>query len=123
VSDASPHVPRQRRESVRARVRVPVTVTTGGERLSGSTHDLSEGGAACALEARGAPPPVGTGLEVELALDRGRAWFSGVVLEAVVRPRAWVLTLRFVDPAERDQDLVRHHVFTALRRDRSRGFG
>jgi c-di-GMP-binding flagellar brake protein YcgR len=113
-------VPEQRRSSVRARVQVPVTVLIEGERLRGTTIDLSEGGAACALPASGSPPAVGAVLEVTLQLDDVRLWISGVVVQVAVR-REWVVTVRFDDPAERDQDLIRTHVFAALRRERARG--
>jgi len=99
-------------------------VTIDGERLRGNTLDLSEGGAVCAVTAGSAGPlPVpGSALEAELVLDTERVWLAGAVLDAVHRRGWWILTVRFVDPAERDQDQVREHVFTALRRERSKGF-
>ena len=106
---------------MRARVRVPVTVTIDGERLRGTTVDLSEGGAGCALPAGGSPPAVGSPVELALQLDDLRVWVSGVVLDVTVR-RELAVTVRFVDPSERDQDLIRNHVFTVLRRERARGF-
>ena len=117
-------MPQQRREAVRARVRVPVTVTVDAERLRGTTLDLSEGGAACAVTAGAAAalPDPGSALEVELALDAQRVWLAGVVLDCLYRRGWWIVTVRFVEPPERDQDQVREHVFAALRRERSRGF-
>ena len=118
-------IPQQRRAAVRAGVRVPVTVTTDGERLRGTTVDLSEGGASCAVSA-GPPerfPVPDSALEVEFVLDTGRVWLPGVVVHSVQRRGWWILTMRFVDPPERDQDLVRGHVFTALRRQRAMGLG
>jgi c-di-GMP-binding flagellar brake protein YcgR len=106
---------------VRARVRVPVTVTVDGERLRGTTVDLSEGGAGCALPGGGSPPAVGSVLELTLQLDAVRVWLSGVVVK-VAAQRGWVVTVRFVEPSERDQDEIRTHVFTVLRRERARGF-
>ena len=117
--------PQQRRAAVRAGVRVPVTVTIAGERLRGTTLDLSEGGAACAVTvgSTGVLPVPDSALEVEFVLDTGRVWLQSVVLHSVHRRGWWILTLRFVDPPEHDQDLVRGHVFTALRRQRARGLG
>jgi c-di-GMP-binding flagellar brake protein YcgR len=120
-----PGLPHQRRRSVRARVRVPVTVTIGGERLRGTTLDLSEGGAVCGVSAGATTelPAVASRLEVELVLDDERVWLSAAVLGAVSRRGWWIVTVAFAEPPERDQDLVRRHVFTALRRDRAAGFG
>ena len=122
---SDPQIPQQRRAAVRAGVRVPVTVTLDGERLRGTTVDLSEGGASCAVTA-GTPgrlPDPDSALEVEFVLDTDRVWLPGVVLQAVERRGWWIITVRFVDPPERDQDLVRAYVFTALRRQRARGLG
>jgi hypothetical protein len=85
------------------------------------TIDLSEGGAGCAFPARGAAPARGSVLELTLRLGQVRVWVSGVVVHVAVR-RGWILTVRFVDVSERDQDAIRTHVFTALRRERARGF-
>lgn len=114
-------VPHQRRESVRARVRVPVTVTIAGERLRGTTIDLSEGGAGCVFPASGACPAVGSVLDLTLQLDDVRIWISAAVIHVAVR-RGWAVTVRFLDASERDQDVIRSHVFTVLRRVRARGF-
>jgi c-di-GMP-binding flagellar brake protein YcgR len=117
-------MPQQRREAVRARVRVPVTVTVGRERLRGTTMDLSEGGAACAVSpgTAAAIPAAGSELEVTLVLDAERVWLRGVVQTAVHRRGWWIVTVRFSDPPEHDRDLVRRHVFAVLRRDRAAGF-
>ena len=100
-------------------------MTIDGERLRGTTLDLSEGGASCAVTvgATGILPVPGSALEVECVLDTGRVWLPGVVLQSVHRRGWWIITVRFVDPPEHDQDLVRGHVFTALRRQRARGLG
>jgi c-di-GMP-binding flagellar brake protein YcgR len=121
---SEPRIPQQRRATVRAHVRVPVTLTIGGERLRGNTLDLSEGGAACAVTAgvTGPPPKPGTPLEAALVLDAERVWLPGMVLSSVLRRGWWIVTVRFANVPERDQDRVREHVFTALRRERSRGF-
>jgi c-di-GMP-binding flagellar brake protein YcgR len=113
-------VPEQRRQSVRARVRVPVTLTVDGIQLQGTTIDLSEGGAACAFAQAGLLPTSGSAVELTLRLDDVRIWLSGVVVQVVVR-REWILTVQFLDVPERDQDVVRTHVFAVLRRERARG--
>jgi c-di-GMP-binding flagellar brake protein YcgR len=125
VSDRDRALPQERRRAVRAPVRLPVTLVVGSQRLRGSTIDISEGGAACAVtpDPRTTLPVVGSRLEVELVLDSGRAWLPGDVLGAVHRRGWWIVTVRFAEPAERDQDRVRRHVFTVLRRDRAAGFG
>ena len=41
-----------------------MTVTVDGEQVLGTTIDLSEGGAACAIPARGSPPARGSVLEL-----------------------------------------------------------
>lgn len=102
-------------------MRVPVTVTVGGERVHGTTVDLSEGGAACEFPASGSPPARGTVLELTLRLDDVRVWISGVVVHVAVR-RGWIVTVRFDGASERDQDVIRNHVFTVLRRERARGY-
>ncbi len=123
MTDGRPALPRQRRGAVRARVRVPVTVTVDGERLRGTTLDLSEGGAACAVTPGAALPVPGSRPEVELVLDDERVWLRSDLLTAVHRRGWWILTVAFAEPPERDQDLLRRHVFTVLRRDRAAGFG
>ncbi len=125
MTEQEPAIPQQRRAAVRARVRVPVTVTTGGERLRGNTLDLSEGGAACAVSAgrtTEALPTAGTELEVVLELESERVRLAAEVVSAVHRRGWWIVTVRFPDASERDADLVRNHVFTVLRRERAAGF-
>ena len=101
-------------------MRVPVTVTFDGDPLQGTTIDLSEGGAACAFPAGGWLPMSGSAVELTLSLDDVRIWLSGVVVQVVVR-RDWILTVQFLDVPERDQDVIRAHVFAVLRRERARG--
>jgi c-di-GMP-binding flagellar brake protein YcgR len=125
VTDREPAIPPQRRAAVRARVRVPVTVTTGGERLQGNTLDLSEGGAACAVSAgrtTEALPTAGAGVDVVLELENARVRLAAEVLSAVPRRGWWIVTVRFPDASEGDAHLVRTHVFTVLRRERAAGF-
>ena len=76
---------------------------------------------AAPLPAGGPPPAIGSLAELALQLDDVRVWVSGVVIDVMVR-RDCAVIVRFVDPAERDQDVIRNHVFTVLRRERARGF-
>lgn len=125
MSDRGWELPQQRRPALRARVRVPVALVVDGQRLRGNTLDLSEDGAVCAVTAgaAAAPPTAGSRLEVELVLEAARAWLPGDVLGSVDRRGWWIVTVVFAEPPEHDQDLVRRHVFTALRRERAAGFG
>lgn len=97
---------------------VPVSVATGGdgERISGTTVDLSESGASLALPASSARQPVGRRLEVALLLGRQRVWIQAEVLRVARYRSTWVVTVRFVELSEYDQDAVRRQVFAALRR-------
>ena len=88
--------------------------------MVGTTIDLSEGGAACAFPAGGWLPTSGSAVELTLSLDDVRIWLTGVVVQVVVR-RDWILTVQFLDVPERDQDVIRAHVFAVLRRERARG--
>jgi c-di-GMP-binding flagellar brake protein YcgR len=113
--------PDPRREVVRARVSVPVTLTAEGTRAAGRTEDLSEGGAAIIVPAQQAPA-AGSVVEASLLLDGGRVWLSAEVIRTRVRRDELTLFVRFLDPSEHEQDLVRGHVFGVLRRLRARGW-
>jgi PilZ domain len=119
----------QRRDAVRAPIGLPVTVIVGGRvQLVGSTVDLSEGGTLCVFRANGelgvhVPMPK-RGQVMTLSLDL----YSDVLTTEVElirrRPRddglnEW--SLRFVQLPESAADLIRSHVFTALRNARARG--
>ena len=118
----------QRRDAVRAPIGLPVTVTWQSTTLTGSTVDLSEGGALCVFRPNGdlggALPLPTPGQPLWLRLDL----YSDELLTevALVRPERrqddlheW--SLRFLDLPESAADLVRAHVFTALRNARARG--
>jgi hypothetical protein len=118
----------QRRDSVRAPIGLSVSLSWGRIELVGSTVDLSEGGLLCIFRPHGdlgvhvPMPKKGQRMTVNLDL------YSDV-LDAEVelirrRPREDQLhewSLRFVELPESAGDLIRSHVFTALRNARSRG--
>ena len=118
----------QRRDAVRAPIGLPVSVAWDSTVLTGSTVDLSEGGALCVFRPNGdlggALPLPARGRPLWLRLDL----YSDELLTevALVRPERrqddlheW--SLRFLDLPESAADLVRAHVFTALRNARARG--
>ncbi len=117
----------QRRDAVRAPIGLPVAVSWDGVTLAGSTIDLSEGGLSCVLRSHGG---LGTGIELP---RRGRTlvcrldlYSDELVTEVTLNRRRrredslhqW--SLHFVDLPEPAADLVRSHVFTALRNARAR---
>jgi hypothetical protein len=119
----------QRRNAVRAPIGLPVTLTVGGRvELIGSTVDLSEGGTLCVFRPNGqlglqVPMPK-RGQVMTLSLDL----YSDVLTTDVElvhrRPREDNLhewSLRFYRLPESAEDLIRSHVFTALRNARARG--
>jgi hypothetical protein len=118
----------QRRDAVRAPIGLSVSVGWDGARLAGSTLDLSEGGLHCAFR-----PHPDLGLHVPFPkrsqplLCRLDLRSDELVTEtALVRRRSrpdsrheW--SLRFLALPEPAADLIRAHVFTALREARARG--
>jgi hypothetical protein len=117
----------QRREAVRAPIGLPVSVSWDGVTLTGSTIDLSEGGLSCVLRPHG---ELGTAIPLP---RRGRTLFcrldlysDELVTEVTLNRRRrredslhqW--SVHFVDLPEPAADLVRSHVFTALRNARAR---
>lgn len=112
---------RQRRTAVRCRLALPVTVTLRGVDCAGSSRDLSEAGLSVTVEGHGPAPDAGTPLGVTVHLEDGALWYRAEVVRAQNRGHQWVLSLRFIDPPERDQDTLRRRVFTGLREERARG--
>jgi hypothetical protein len=118
----------QRRDAVRAPLGLPVRVVFGNTELVGSTVDLSEGGLRCVFRPHGdlghsiSFPQVGQplGLVLDLYSDQ-----LETQVEFIRRcPRTDQLhewSLKFTALPEAAQDLVRSHVFTALRNARARG--
>jgi len=114
---------------VRAPIGLSVKLTWGGViEMTGSTVDLSEGGVLAIFRPHGdldgrVPMPK-PGQHMELTLDL----YSDVLVTTVElirrKPREDNLnewSLRFLGLPEKSADLIRSHVFTALRNARSRG--
>jgi hypothetical protein len=112
---------RQRRLAVRCRLTLPVTITLRGTALTGQTQDISEAGIRVLIEGYGNPPDPGTMLGVDLVLEDGPVRFRAEIVRVHQhRGQDWLMSLRLVDPEERDQDRLRRRVFQALREERAR---
>ncbi len=116
----------QRRSAVRAPMSVPMELTAGGQVLPGTTIDLSEGGTHCLLTGKagtaGPEIEVGGVLDVVVDLDGHRLATKAEVIRRHPREDDHTeLSLRFVGLGEKREDLIRRHVFAALRDLRSRG--
>jgi c-di-GMP-binding flagellar brake protein YcgR len=110
----------QRRKAVRGRVTVPVIAEYGSIELKGETVDLSEAGLRAEFEGLGAPPESGHRLDLILTLEEGTLKTKAEVVRTVARGARWVISIRFTNIQEKDQDLVRRRVFQALREERAR---
>ena len=109
----------QRRKAVRGRVNVPVEAEYGSVDLRGSTVDLSEAGLRAEFEGFGAPPEAGVSLQLTLSLEDGVIKTRAEVVRTQARGARWVMSIRFVNIPEKDQDRVRRRVFQALREERA----
>jgi len=117
----------QRRDCVRAPLGLHVSVSWDSTVLRGSTVDVSEGGLLCAFRPHGdlgeQVPFPRRGRSLRLQLD---LYSDELVTEVALvgrRPRQDNLhewSLRFLDLPEPAADLIRSHVFTALRNARAR---
>jgi c-di-GMP-binding flagellar brake protein YcgR len=118
----------QRREAVRAPLGLPVRVIYSRTELTGSTVDLSEGGLRAVFRPHAAlgsniPFPK-AGEPIGLILDLYSDQLEVNVEFVRRRPREDQLhewSLRFHALPESATDLIRSHVFTALRNARARG--
>ena len=110
----------QRRKAVRGRVNVPVSAGYGAIELKGNSLDLSEAGLRAEFEGLGAPPEAGAKLDLVISLEDGATKTQAEVVRTQARGARWVMSIRFLDIQERDQDRVRKRVFTALREERAR---
>ncbi|MCU1605998.1 MAG: putative Type pilus assembly PilZ [Modestobacter sp.] len=118
----------QRRDAVRAPLGLPVRIVFGHTELVGSTVDLSEDGLRCVFRAHGElgnsiPFPT-AGQPIGLVLDLYSDQLETQVEFVRRRPhtdRLHEWSLKFTALPEAAQDLVRSHVFTALRNARARG--
>jgi c-di-GMP-binding flagellar brake protein YcgR len=113
----------QRREVVRARVRVPVVAVHGPFGLAGETVDLSESGLRAEFEGVGKVPAAGAGVVLALSLEDGDLTTPAEVVRTHARGALWVISVRFLDLPEKDQDRIRRRVFTALREERASWHG
>jgi hypothetical protein len=109
----------QRRKAVRGRVGVPVEAEYGSIELKGTTLDLSEAGLRADFDGLGAPPEAGARLVLTVQLEDGVLKTRAEVVRTQARGAQWVMSIRFVDIAEKDQDRVRRRVFQALREERA----
>ena len=110
----------QRRKAVRGRVNVPVVAEYGSIDLKGETIDLSEAGLRAEFEGMGAPPEAGAKLKLSVQLEDGGIKTAAEVVRTQARGAHWVISIRFVNMQERDQDHVRRRVFQALREERAK---
>jgi c-di-GMP-binding flagellar brake protein YcgR len=110
----------QRRKAVRGRVTVPVTAQYGSIDLTGETVDISEAGLRGEFEGMGAPPESGAKLDLVVELEDGTIKTKAEVVRTVARGARWVISIRFANMQEKEQDHVRRRVFQALREERAR---
>lgn len=110
----------QRRAAVRSRLVLPVEARLGGVELSGQTVDVSEAGLRAQFEGFGIAPEAGTTLGLSIAFEDAPLVTRGEVIRIHTRVARWVMSIRFVDIAEKDQDRIRRRVFQALREERAR---
>jgi hypothetical protein len=110
----------QRRGAVRGRVVVPVAAEYGSVDLKGETIDISEAGLRAEFEGFGAPPEAGATMNLTITLEDGVIKTKAEVVRNQARGAKWVISIRFVNLQEKDQDLVRRRVFQALREERAK---
>jgi c-di-GMP-binding flagellar brake protein YcgR len=110
----------QRRKAVRGRVAVPVMAEYGSIDLKGESIDLSEAGLRAEFEGLGAPPEAGAKLDLAIQLEDGGIKTKAEVVRTQARGARWVMSIRFANIQEKDQDRVRRRVFQALREERAR---
>ena len=110
----------QRRKAVRGRVAVPVTAEYGSIELKGETVDLSEAGLRAEFEGMGAPPESGAKVELLVTLEDGLFKTRAEVVRTQARGARWVMSIRFTNIQEKDQDRLRRRVLQALREERAK---
>jgi c-di-GMP-binding flagellar brake protein YcgR len=110
----------QRRTAVRGRVGVPVVAEYGASELSGESLDLSENGMRAQFDGFGMLPEPGTSLDLRFTLEDGEIRTKAETVRTQARGARWLMSIRFVDIQEKDQDRVRRRVFQALREERAR---
>ena len=110
----------QRRKAVRGRVAVPIQATYGAIELKGETLDLSEAGLRAEFDGFGAPPEAGAKLDLLVNLEDGPLKTKAEVVRTVARGARWMISIRFVNLDEKNEDRARRRVFQALREERAR---
>lgn len=110
----------QRRQAVRARVGLPLTLTVNGTELDGDVVDLSEGGVRAVVDPFGVTPGPGTAVALTVRLENGPVTGPAEVVRQQTVSGRWALSLRFTDLPEKDQDRLRRRVFQAIREERAR---
>jgi hypothetical protein len=110
----------QRRTAVRGRVGVPVTAGIGPVDLTGETVDLSENGMRAQFEGFGVLPEAGASLDLVFQLEDGEIRTKAEVVRTQARGARWLMSIRFLNIQEKDQDRVRRRVFQALREERAK---
>lgn len=110
----------QRRQSVRARVELPVVARCGTVIITGQTVDLSEAGARVWFDGWGLQPPPGTPIDATLELGDGSFTAAGEVVRVEPRGPRWLISMKFPELTEQEQDRLRRRVFEALRLERLR---
>ncbi len=110
----------QRRKAVRGRVSVPVEAEYGSVDLKGKTVDLSEAGMRALFEGFGLLPDAGSQLQLTFQLEDGPVKAKAEVVRTQARGPEWLMSIRFLSIAEKEQDRVRRRVFQALREERAR---
>ncbi|MFD2090887.1 flagellar brake protein [Blastococcus deserti] len=110
----------QRRKAVRGRVAVPLEAEHGAVDLKGTTLDLSEAGLRAEFEGLGVPPEAGAKLLLAIHLEDGVVKTKAEVVRTHARGARWLMSIRFLEIQEKDQDRVRRRVFQALREERAR---
>ena len=116
----APAEPVQRRDAVRGRLGLPLTVTVNGAELEADVLDLSETGIRAAVDAYGPPPSPGATVTVVLQLEDGALVTPAEVVWYQLRRGGWTLSLSFAALPEKEQDRLRRRVFRALREVRAR---
>jgi c-di-GMP-binding flagellar brake protein YcgR len=97
----------QRRKAVRGRVTVPVTAGYGSIELKGETVDLSEAGLRAQFAGLGAPPESGAKVDLKIALEDGPFVVKAEVVRTQARGAQWVISIRFLNLQEKEQDRAR----------------
>jgi c-di-GMP-binding flagellar brake protein YcgR len=110
----------QRRRAVRGRVVMPVEAQYGTVDLKGETVDLSEAGMRAQFEGFGILPEPGNTMVLTFDLGDGPLKTKAEVVRTQARGARWLMSIRFLGIAEKDQDRVRRRVFQALREERAK---